>query len=110
MTNYDSLDYLKKEIKQFSEERDWDQFHSLENLAKSVAVEAGELLECFQWGQDADPEEVADEIADVMNYCLLLCDKLEIDPGKAIYEKIIKNAEKYPVEKCKGTSVKYNKL
>ena len=91
-------------------ERDWDQFHSPENLAKSVAIEAGELLECFQWGQDADTEEVKEEIADVMNYCLLLSDKLGIDAGKAVYDKLQKSAAKYPVEKCKGVSTKYDRL
>lgn len=59
------------EIIKFNEERDWDQFHSPENLAKSIAIEAGELLECFQWGPDYDHQKVCEELADVMNYCLL---------------------------------------
>ena len=108
--NHDSINYLTSEIRKFTEERDWDQFHSPENLAKSVAIEAGELLECFQWGQDADTEEVKEEIADVMNYCLLLSDKLGIDAGKAVYDKLQKSAAKYPVEKCKGVSTKYDRL
>ncbi len=108
--NHDSITYLTSEIRKFTEERDWDQFHSPENLAKSVAIEAGELLECFQWGQDADTEEVKEEIADVMNYCLLLSDKLGIDAGKAVYDKLQKSAAKYPVEKCKGVSTKYDRL
>lgn len=64
------------EIIKFNEERDWDQFHSPENLAKSIAIEAGELLECFQWGPDYDHQKVCEELADVMNYCLLMSDKL----------------------------------
>jgi NTP pyrophosphatase (non-canonical NTP hydrolase) len=108
--NHDSINYLTNAIRKFTEERDWDQFHSPENLAKSVAIEAGELLECFQWGQDADTEEVKEEIADVMNYCLLLSDKLGIDAGKAVYDKLQKSAAKYPVEKCKGVSTKYDRL
>ena len=110
MYEYDSIEFLRNEIKTFIEERDWDQFHSPENLAKSVSIEAGELLECFQWGQEPDMEAVTEEIADVMNYCLLLSDKLGIDSGKAIHAKIQKNAEKYPVEKSRGTSVKYDRL
>ena len=110
MHEYDSIEFLRNEIKTFTEERDWDQFHSPENLAKSVSIEAGELLECFQWGQEPDMEAVTEEIADVMNYCLLLSDKLGIDSGKAIYDKLQKNAEKYPVEKSRGTSIKYDRL
>ena len=91
--NYDSINYLTNEIRKFAEERDWDRFHSSENLAKLVAIEAGELLECFQWGQDADMEEVKEEIADVMNYCLLLSYKLGVDVGKAVYDKLQKHAK-----------------
>ncbi len=79
-----------EEIRAFNEERDWDQFHSPENLAKSIAIEAGELLECFQWNSEFDPDSVCDELADVMNYCLLLCDKLEVEPEKIILEKLEK--------------------
>ncbi|MDD7408274.1 MAG: nucleotide pyrophosphohydrolase [Firmicutes bacterium] len=110
MNDHDSLKYLTGEIRKFTEERDWDQFHTPDNLAKSVSIEAGELLECFQWGQDIDLQAVSEELADVMNYCLQLADKLGIDPGKAIYDKIQKNAVKYPVEKSKGRSTKYDKL
>jgi len=109
MKDYDSMAQLTEEIRKFTEERDWDQFHSPENLAKSVAIEAGELLECFQWGSEPELEAVTEEIADVMNYCLLLADKLGIDPGKAIHDKIQKNAEKYPVEKSRGKSTKYDR-
>lgn len=99
-----------EEIKKFNEERDWDQFHSPENLAKSVAIEAGELLECFQWNSEYDSDHVKEELADVMNYCLLLCDKLELDPEIIILEKLEETKKKYPVEKSKGKSTKYDKL
>ena len=90
-------------------ERDWQQFHSPENLAKSVSIEAGELLECFQWG-DADLESAKDELADVLTYCMLLADKLGLDPDTIILDKLAKTREKYPVEKARGTSVKYDQL
>lgn len=99
-----------EEIKLFNEERDWDQFHSPENLAKSIAIEAGELLECFQWNSNYDKDDVCDELADVMNYCLLLCDKIGVDPETIILEKLEKTKLKYPVEKAKGVSTKYDKL
>ena len=91
-------------------ERDWGQFHSPENLAKSVAIEAGELLECFQWDADADLDEVADELADVLTYALLLADRLDLDPEQIIRAKLERTGEKYPVEKAKGRSTKYDRL
>ena len=69
------MEGLTKKIIKFNEERDWDQFHSPENLAKSISIEAGELLECFQWNNDFDINEVKEELADVLNYCLLLADR-----------------------------------
>ena len=101
---------LINEIRTFTEERDWDQFHSPENLAKSISIEAGELLECYQWNNKADIEKVKEELADVMNYCLMLADKLALDPAEIIRQKIKRNAEKYPVEKSKGRSDKYDQL
>ncbi len=99
------------EIKCFNEERDWDQFHSPENLAKSIVIEAGELLECFQWnGEKYDKEEVCEELADVFNYCFLMADKLGVDPKEIILKKLEKTRQKYPVEKAKGVSTKYDKL
>ena len=98
------------EIKKFNEERDWDQFHSPENLAKSIAIEAGELLECFQWKSEFDFDDVCEEVADVMNYCLLLCDKLDVDPETIILNKLEETKRKYPVEKAKGRSTKYDQL
>jgi len=97
-------------LRQFVAERDWGQFHTAENLAKSIAIEAGELLECFQWGSNANPEEVADEIADILTYCILLGDKYGFDLDATVASKILKNAEKYPVSKSRGVSTKYDRL
>lgn len=99
-----------KEIIEFNKERDWDQFHSPENLAKSIAIEAGELLECFQWNDDYDKESVCEELADVVNYCIVMADKLNVDLEDIVLKKLEKNRQKYPVEKAKGNSKKYNAL
>jgi NTP pyrophosphatase (non-canonical NTP hydrolase) len=109
------INQLTEKIVQFSEDRDWDQFHTPKELAISISIEANELLECFQWKTDNDvvnfSEEqwssVEEEIADVMNYLLLLSYKLGIDPIKAVEKKMIINGEKYPVEKAKGNAKKY---
>ena len=101
---------LIKEIRKFNEEWDWDKFHSPENLAKSISIEAGELLECFQWNNNYDLEEVKSELADILNYSLLLADKLNIDPKQIVLDKMKITAQKYPIEKAKGVSTKYNKL
>jgi hypothetical protein len=101
---------LIEEIDKFNKERDWDQFHSLENLAKSISIEAGELLECFQWNNDYNKEEVCEELADVFTYCLMMADKLGVDPKDIILKKLDKTRKKYPIEKAKGVSTKYNKL
>ena len=109
----DDLKKLMQEIDTFTEERDWDQFHSPVNLAKSIAIEAAELLECYQWNDNADPDAVEEELADVLNYCLQLASKLNMDPAEIIrkkIKKIKKNALKYPVEKSKGRSDKYDQL
>ncbi len=101
---------LTRKIIEFNEERDWDQFHSPENLAKSISIEAGELLECFQWNSNYDIEDVKSELADVINYSLLLADKLNINPEKIVLDKMRITANKYPINKSKGVSTKYNKL
>lgn len=101
---------LINEIKQFNKERDWDQFHSPENLAKSISIEAGELLECFQWSNNYDKEEVCEELADVFTYCIQMAMKLGVDPEEIILKKLDKTRKKYPVDKAKGVSTKYNKL
>ena len=82
------MDKLMKEIKQFNEERDWDQFHSPENLAKSISIEAGELLECFQWNNNYNKEEVCEELADVFTYCIQMAMKLNVDPEEIILNKL----------------------
>ncbi len=104
------MNELIEQIIKFNEERDWDQFHSPENLAKSISIEAGELLECFQWNNDYNINEVKEELADVINYCLLLSEKLDLDPIQIVTEKMKKTAIKYPIDKAKGKSTKYNKL
>ncbi len=106
---------MKKEtierIRRFSTDRDWDQFHSPSNLAKSISIEAGELLECFQWNDtDYDLEHVKEELADVLVYCYDLLDKLNLDEDEIINSKMEKNEKKYPIEKSKGSSKKYNAL
>lgn len=101
---------LVQEIKQLNEERDWDQFHSPENLAKSISIEAGELLECFQWNNNYDKDEVCEELADVFTYCIQMAMKLEVDPEEIILKKLDKTRKKYPIDKAKGVSTKYNKL
>jgi len=101
---------VKEKVVNFTRERDWDQFHSPENLAKSIAIESGELLECFQWGSNYEKNEVVEELADIVNYCILLADKLNVDIEKIVLDKLEKNKIKYPIEKSKGVSTKYNKL
>ena len=106
---------MKKEtierIRKFSEDRDWDQFHSPANLAKSISIEANELLECFQWDEEHyDLEEVKEELADVLVYCRNMLDKLELDEDEIVNAKMEKNEAKYPVGKAKGKADKYNKL
>ena len=106
---------MKKEtlerIRKFTEDRDWDQYHSPANLAKSIAIEASELLECFQWSdEDYDLEHVKEELADVIVYCQDLLDKLGLDVDEIVNAKMTKNELKYPVEKARGSSAKYDKL
>lgn len=104
------MEKIMREIKELNEERDWDKFHSPENLAKSISIEAGELLECFQWNSNYNKEEVCEELADVFTYCLMMADKLDVDSKDIILKKLEKTRKKYPVEKAKGVSTKYNKL
>ena len=105
------MDKLIEEIRIFNEERNWDQFHSPENLAKSISIEAGEILECFQWNsENYDKEEVCEELADVFTYCIQMAMKLNVDPKDIILKKLDKTRKKYPVDKAKGISTKYNKL
>ena len=105
------LESLLHRIDKFNKDRDWDQFHSPANLSKSIAIESGELLECFQWNDDKyDIEEVKEELADVLNYCFQLANVLGVDPIDIVNAKMDITEKKYPVEKAKGVSTKYNKL
>lgn len=97
-------------LRQFVAERDWGKFHTPENLAKSISIEAGELLECFQWGSEVSRDEIADELADVLTYCILLGEKYDFDLDTIVAAKLSKNASKYPVNKSRGVSTKYDRL
>ena len=105
------MEELIKEIRQFNEERNWGQFHTPENLAKSISIEAGELLECFQWDSEKyNKQDVCEELADVFTYCIQMAMSLGVNPKEIILNKLEKTKKKYPVEKAKGVSTKYNKL
>ena len=107
----DKLALLKQRIDKFNKDRDWDQFHTPSNLAKSISIEANELLECFQWNDiDYDLDAVKEELADVMNYCIQMSQVLNLDIIDIMNDKMDKTEKKYPVEKAKGVSTKYNKL
>ena len=98
-------------IRKFTDDREWNQFHSPANLAKSIVIEAAELLECFQWSdEEYDLQHIKEELADVIIYSQDLLDKLDLDVDEIVNMKITMNEEKYPVEKAKGSAVKYNKL
>lgn len=97
-------------LRSFVEARDWAQFHSEENLAKSISIEASELLECFQWSSNAERLRIREELADVLTYAYLLADKLGVDPSELILEKLEQTEEKYPVDKARGSSAKYDQL
>ncbi len=101
---------LNSKLETLVRERDWDQFHTPENLAKSISIEAAELLEQFQWNSDPDLEQLRDELADVLTYCLLLAKKYGLDPEALVLTKLEKTKAKYPVEKAKGNSTKYDRL
>ena len=112
------LESLREQLREFAAARDWDQFHSPKNLAMALSVEAGELLETFQWLSEEEtrrlpPETLAavsDEVADVLLYLIRLSDKLGIDPIAAANRKLLANATKYPVDKARGNSRKYTEL
>jgi dCTP diphosphatase len=112
------LEALREKLRDFAAARDWDQFHSPKNLAMALSVEAGELLEIFQWlteeqSRGLTPEAHAaasDEIADVLLYLIRLGDQLGIDPVAAAQKKLLENAKKYPADKARGSSKKYTEL
>lgn len=91
-------------------ERQWGQFHASENLAKSISIEAAELLECFQWGTPEDARHVEEELADVLTYCYLLADKLAVDPEEIVLRKLEVTRQKYPTTKARGRSTKHDQL
>jgi len=97
---------------QFRNEREWEQFHNPKDLALAINVEAGELLELFLWkdAEEANKEKIKEELADVFAYAFLLADKYQLDVKEIVLDKINKNAQKYPVEKAKGSAKKYNEL
>lgn len=98
-------------IRKFTEDRDWDKFHSPVNLAKSISIEANELLECFQWSDDEyDLQHVKEELADVLVYCRNMLDKLGLDEDEIVNMKMNQNEAKYPVDKARGKNSKYNEL
>ena len=98
-------------IRKFTEERDWDQFHGPANLAKSIVIEAAELLECFQWSDtEFDLQHVKEELADVIVYSQNLLDKLGLDADEIVNMKMEMNEAKYPVDKAKGNAAKYTEL
>ena len=105
------LELLKERIIKFTKDRNWEQFHTPVNLAKSISIEASELLECFQWSDtEFDKEHLLEELADVMNYCIQLSLVLDVDIVECINKKMDQNELKYPIEKAYGSSEKYNKL
>ena len=98
-------------IRKFTDDREWNQFHSPANLAKSIVIEAAELLECFQWSdEEYDLQHIKEELADVIIYSQGLLDKLGLEVDESVNMKMTMNEAKYPVEKAKGNAVKYNKL
>ena len=98
-------------IRSFTDDRDWDQFHTPSNLAKSIVIEAAELLECFQWSDtEFDLQHVKEELADVLVYSQNLLDKLGLDADEIVNMKMAQNEAKYPVEKAKGSAAKYTDL
>ncbi|PRI10040.1 nucleotide pyrophosphohydrolase [Leucobacter massiliensis] len=100
---------VRTALREFVAERDWGKFHTPENLAKSISIEAGELLECFQW-DDSGLGSAEDELADVLTYCLLLADRLGLDPDEIVLQKLEKTRVKYPAADARGRSTKYDRL
>lgn len=101
---------VEQTLAAFVQEREWDQFHSPVNLAKSISIEAGELLECFQWSDEGDPARIREELADVLTYCHLLAAKLGLDADAIVLDKLETTRTKYPVDRSRGSSAKYDRL
>ena len=106
------LEELRKAIVQFTQERDWDQFHNGKDLALALSIEASELNEAFLWkkAEDVNVEKVKEELADIVNYAILIADKYDLDIKQIVLDKLRRNAEKYPVDKAYGSAKKYNEL
>lgn len=103
------------EVLKFRDDRDWKQFHNPKDLAISISLEAAELLEVFQWSAEdvrceKKIEKIKEELADVVNYCILMADACGLDLDEIVYEKVQRNKEKYPVEKAYGNKEKYTEL
>ncbi|MBF4461767.1 MULTISPECIES: nucleotide pyrophosphohydrolase [unclassified Rathayibacter] len=101
---------FRAELAAFVAERDWEQFHTPENLAKSIAIEAGELLECFQWSAEGETESVRSELADVLTYCLLLAERIGADPEELVRAKLEVTKGKYPIDRSRGSSARYDAM
>ena len=103
---------LTSALLKFRDERDWAQFHNPKDLALALNIEAGELLESYLWksSEQADIEQVKEELADIFAFALLLAERYDFDVRQIVLEKIAKNALKYPVEKSKGVAKKYSEL
>lgn len=106
------LEELREAIVQFTQERDWDQFHNGKDLALALSIEAAELNEAFLWKQaeEVNVEKVKEELADIFNYAILIADKYDLDIKQIVMDKLKRNAEKYPVEKAYGSAKKYDEL
>ena len=106
------IEELRKAIVEFSQERDWNQFHNGKDLALALSIEAAELNEAFLWknASEVNIDKVEEELADIFNYAILIADKYDFDIKQIVFKKIKKNAEKYPVGKAYGNAKKYNEL
>jgi NTP pyrophosphatase (non-canonical NTP hydrolase) len=106
------IEEILQQLRQFNQERDWDQFHNGKDLAIGISIEASELLECFLWmkPEDAKLEKIREELADVLNYAFQMADKYHLDIKEIMLEKLRINAQKYPADKAKGSAKKYNEL
>ncbi len=106
------LEELREAIVKFTQERDWDQFHNGKDLALALSIEAAELNEAFLWkdAKDVNVEKVKEELADIVNYAILIADKYSLDIRQIVLDKLKRNAEKYPIDKAYGSAKKYNEL
>lgn len=106
------LEELREAIVKFTQERDWDQFHNGKDLALALSIEAAELNEAFLWkdASEVNVDKVKEELADIVNYAILIADKYDLDLKQIVLDKLKRNAEKYPVDKAYGSAKKYNEL